>query len=184
MLALLLCVGVGRDNGVGSGIAVGVSGGIFLVSVSVGVGANAGVGGCGSGGRGSGGKVAGTGSTRWLFFLVCVRPRPPRHFNPFSFLRFDRYKGESGSETGTEAGQAGGKGSNEAPEAAVEGKVLVWPEGCEKRRVSAAAAATFLVRDLLSTQSEDMGPQHLEVTRGTGSDGARLVDWFGLVGSA
>ncbi|CAN0317047.1 unnamed protein product, partial [Scytosiphon promiscuus] len=30
-------------------------------------------------------------------------------------------------------------------------------------RVSAAAASTFLVRDLISTPCEDMGPQHLEV---------------------
>ncbi|CAM9408482.1 unnamed protein product, partial [Laminaria digitata] len=63
---------------------------------------------------------------------------------------FDRYKSKSGSEASAEAG------------AAVEEKVLAWPGGGDRHKVSATAASTFLVRDLISTQSEDMGPQHLE----------------------
>ncbi|CAN0085797.1 unnamed protein product [Ectocarpus fasciculatus] len=40
--------------------------------------------------------------------------------------------------------------------------VLAWPAGADKGRVSAAAASTFLVRDLITTPCEHMGPQHLE----------------------
>ena len=59
--------------------------------------------------------------------------------------------------------------------------MLAWPAGGDKRRVSAAAAATFLVRDLISTQAEDMGPQHLEVMGKTGRDSVTLVDLVRLV---
>eukprot|EP00611_Tribonema_gayanum_P027019 TRINITY_DN6571_c0_g1_i2.p1 TRINITY_DN6571_c0_g1~~TRINITY_DN6571_c0_g1_i2.p1 ORF type:complete len:524 (-),score=180.26 TRINITY_DN6571_c0_g1_i2:1112-2608(-) len=42
------------------------------------------------------------------------------------------------------------------------GKRLVWAAGCDKASVTAAAASTYLVRDLISTPCEDMGPHHLE----------------------
>jgi leucyl aminopeptidase len=38
---------------------------------------------------------------------------------------------------------------------------LVWPEGCDAPRVERAAAATFLVRDLINTPASDMGPEEL-----------------------
>ncbi|CAN0524209.1 unnamed protein product, partial [Ectocarpus sp. 12 AP-2014] len=40
--------------------------------------------------------------------------------------------------------------------------VLAWPAGADKGWVTAAAASTFLVRDLITTPCEHMGPQHLE----------------------
>ncbi|CAN0470687.1 unnamed protein product, partial [Discosporangium mesarthrocarpum] len=48
-----------------------------------------------------------------------------------------------------------------ATTAAADKKVLVWPMGARRKGVSAAAASTFLVRDLISTPCEDMGPMHL-----------------------
>lgn len=56
-------------------------------------------------------------------------------------------------------------GSGVTKKAAPAKKVLVWPEGVNKHRVSATAASMFLIRDLITTPSEDMGPQHLEVRR-------------------
>ncbi len=41
-------------------------------------------------------------------------------------------------------------------------RVLVWPEGVDKRRVMRLAEATYLVRDLVTTPANDMGPEHLE----------------------
>ncbi len=38
---------------------------------------------------------------------------------------------------------------------------LVWPKGVRRAAVTAAAEATFLVRDLVSTPAEDMGPSAL-----------------------
>lgn len=102
--------------------------------------------------------------------------RPPARPPP-SFLSFDRYK----SKAGASENQAEGEKSRESSEAEVEGKVLAWPGGADKRRVSAAAASTFLVRDLISTPCEDMGPQHLEVTVEMERGGGALVDsvgWF------
>ena len=39
--------------------------------------------------------------------------------------------------------------------------VLVWPKGVDKAAVTRAAEATFLVRDLINTPAEDMGPPQL-----------------------
>lgn len=39
--------------------------------------------------------------------------------------------------------------------------VLVWPKGADRALVTAATEATFLVRDLISTPAEDMGPSAL-----------------------
>lgn len=63
---------------------------------------------------------------------------------------FDRYKAKSSSAPESESGSS-------------ESKALMWPEGADRGRVAAAAASTFLVRDLISTPCEHMGPQHLEV---------------------
>jgi leucyl aminopeptidase len=38
---------------------------------------------------------------------------------------------------------------------------LVWPETCDRKEVSRAANATFLVRDLVNTPASDMGPEQL-----------------------
>ncbi|MGE0120834.1 MAG: M17 family metallopeptidase [Dongiaceae bacterium] len=38
---------------------------------------------------------------------------------------------------------------------------LVWPEGADRAAVERAAAAAFLVRDLVNTPAEDMGPAEL-----------------------
>ncbi|MGH6933327.1 MAG: leucyl aminopeptidase family protein [Dongiaceae bacterium] len=38
---------------------------------------------------------------------------------------------------------------------------LVWPEGCDRAGVERAARSIFLVRDLINTPTEDMGPAHL-----------------------
>lgn len=38
---------------------------------------------------------------------------------------------------------------------------LVWPDTCDRRYIEAASAATFLVRDLVNTPANDMGPQEL-----------------------
>jgi leucyl aminopeptidase len=38
---------------------------------------------------------------------------------------------------------------------------LAWPEGCDRKRVQAAADATFLVRDLINSPASDMGPAEL-----------------------
>lgn len=38
---------------------------------------------------------------------------------------------------------------------------LVWPKHCDRRRVEAAAGATFWARDLINTPAEDMGPAEL-----------------------
>lgn len=105
------------------------------------------------------------------------KPPFPLLYNPLPSLRFDRYKSKSGSETGAQADHAEEEESKEASEAAVEGKVLAWPGGCDKNRVSAAATAMFLVRDLISTKPEDMGPQHLEVIGGETTAGG---GWRGI----
>ncbi|CAN0356369.1 unnamed protein product, partial [Scytosiphon promiscuus] len=68
---------------------------------------------------------------------------------------FDRYKTKKKSAEGE-----GGEGE----EGKKDGKVvLAWPDAADKAKVSAAAASTFLVRDLITTPCEHMGPQHLEV---------------------
>ena len=38
---------------------------------------------------------------------------------------------------------------------------LVWPRNCDRARVRRAADATFLVRDLINTPADDMGPADL-----------------------
>jgi leucyl aminopeptidase len=38
---------------------------------------------------------------------------------------------------------------------------LVWPKGCDRRRVAHAIDATYLVRDLINTPANDMGPAEL-----------------------
>ncbi len=38
---------------------------------------------------------------------------------------------------------------------------LVWPAGCDRAAVTRAAQATVLVRDLINTPAEDMGPEEL-----------------------
>jgi len=59
--------------------------------------------------------------------------------------KFDRYKTQSESERSSE-----------------RHKLLVWPEGCDKAHVENASTSTYMVRDLISTPAQDMGPQHLE----------------------
>jgi leucyl aminopeptidase len=39
---------------------------------------------------------------------------------------------------------------------------IVWPEGADRSYVQKTSEATFLVRDLISTPSEDMGPNALQ----------------------
>ena len=51
---------------------------------------------------------------------------------------------------------------------------LVWPRNCDRARVRRAADATFLVRDLINTPADDMGPAELataarRVARGHGA---------------
>jgi leucyl aminopeptidase len=38
---------------------------------------------------------------------------------------------------------------------------LVWPEGCDRAAVERVAGSVFLIRDLINTPTEDMGPPHL-----------------------
>ncbi|CAN0295995.1 unnamed protein product, partial [Ectocarpus sp. 12 AP-2014] len=64
---------------------------------------------------------------------------------------FDRFKSKKGD---------GGEKDKELEDRKV---VLSWPAGADKGWVTAAAASTFLVRDLITTPCEHMGPQHLEV---------------------
>ena len=40
---------------------------------------------------------------------------------------------------------------------------LVWPEGCDRAALTAAAEATALVRDLINTPANDLGPAELAV---------------------
>ena len=43
---------------------------------------------------------------------------------------------------------------------------LQWPESCDRKHVERTVEATFLVRDLINTPAEDMGPSELEkITR-------------------
>lgn len=71
---------------------------------------------------------------------------------------FDRYK------TKKKNNNKDGEGSQEGEEGKKDAKaVLTWPGTADKSKVSAAAASTFLVRDLITTPCEHMGPQHLEV---------------------
>ncbi len=58
--------------------------------------------------------------------------------------RFDRYK------------------KLEAPQAK-----LVWPEGADRDHVTAAIEAVFLIRDLISTPANDMGPAEIEAAART-----------------
>lgn len=62
---------------------------------------------------------------------------------------FDRYKSKKAGAEESAAGESKA--------------MLVWPAGADKGKVSATAASTFLVRDLITTPCEHMGPQHLEV---------------------
>lgn len=73
-------------------------------------------------------------------------------FVSIAVLSFDRFKSKKGD---------GGEKDKEKEDSKV---VLAWPAGADKGRVTAAAASTFLVRDLITTPCEDMGPQHLEVS--------------------
>lgn len=61
---------------------------------------------------------------------------------------FDTYKGTSkpASETGDNKRFA----------------TIVWPKGADRSYVERTSEATFLVRDLISTPSEDMGPNALQ----------------------
>ena len=80
---------------------------------------------------------------------------------------FDRYKGGAGEsgESGSAAERSGERDPGSEPSASEsKDKVLAWPEGADRDGVAAAAASIFLVRDLISTPCEHMGPQHLEVT--------------------
>lgn len=43
----------------------------------------------------------------------------------------------------------------------VDQPALVWPDSCDRTYVEAAAAGTFLVRDLVNTPANDMGPQEI-----------------------
>ena len=67
--------------------------------------------------------------------------------------RFDRYRKREGSPA-----------------------TLVWPENCDRAGVERAAAATFLVRDLINTPADDMGPEELARSAETLSErhGARF----------
>lgn len=69
---------------------------------------------------------------------------------PLAIISFDRYKSK----------KAGAQGESAAGESKA---MLAWPAGADKGKVSATAASTFLVRDLITTPCEHMGPQHLEV---------------------
>ncbi len=70
-------------------------------------------------------------------------------------------------------------------------RVLVWPQGVDKRRVLRLAEATYLVRDLITTPANDMGPQQLEQAartlgrkheaRVTVTKGAQLLQRFPAV---
>ncbi|GJD10667.1 Probable cytosol aminopeptidase [Galdieria sulphuraria] len=40
--------------------------------------------------------------------------------------------------------------------------VLIWPDDCDRKLVESCASATFLVRDMISTPAEDMGPSAVE----------------------
>jgi len=42
--------------------------------------------------------------------------------------------------------------------------VFIWPTDCDKSLVESCASATFLVRDMISTPAEDMGPAGIENT--------------------
>ncbi|CAM9743832.1 unnamed protein product [Ascophyllum nodosum] len=78
---------------------------------------------------------------------------------------FDRYKGGAGEsgESGSAAERSGERDPGSEPSASEsKDKVLAWPEGADRDGVAAAAASIFLVRDLISTPCEHMGPQHLE----------------------
>lgn len=43
-----------------------------------------------------------------------------------------------------------------------KGSKLAWPKGADKKRVQRLSEATFLVRDLITTPANDMGPAELE----------------------
>lgn len=53
--------------------------------------------------------------------------------------RFDKYKSEKANA----------------------GAVLAWPDGVDRKATISAAEATFLVRDLVNTPAQDMGPEEL-----------------------
>jgi hypothetical protein len=63
--------------------------------------------------------------------------------------KFDKYKGSS-------------KPVDPSKPAGNDFAKIVWPEGADKAYVTMTAQATFLVRDLISTPSEDMGPAALQ----------------------
>ena len=44
------------------------------------------------------------------------------------------------------------------------GPILVWPKNCDRQHVSRTVQSTFLVRDLINTPANDMGPSQLEDT--------------------
>ncbi len=41
------------------------------------------------------------------------------------------------------------------------GPILVWPKNCDREHVTRTVQATFLVRDLINTPANDMGPEQL-----------------------
>ena len=53
---------------------------------------------------------------------------------------------------------------------------LVWPAACERRRLAAVIAAVGLIRDLVNTPAEDMGPEVLAAAAAEvgGAHGARV----------
>src|SRR5262249_57364320 len=49
---------------------------------------------------------------------------------------------------------------------------LVWPEGADRAAVERVAAAAFLVRDLVNTPADDLGPAQLAAAAGARGRGA------------
>ncbi|SVD68766.1 uncharacterized protein METZ01_LOCUS421620, partial [marine metagenome] len=45
--------------------------------------------------------------------------------------------------------------------ATAPGAKLIWPEGVDRKELEAAVDGMFLVRDLINTPTNDMGPSHL-----------------------
>eukprot|EP00871_Galdieria_phlegrea_P001142 jgi/Galph1/2028/GphlegSOOS_G718.1 len=68
---------------------------------------------------------------------------------------FQLYKGTSGARNGSN--------TDDTVDPAFLA-VLIWPKDCDRQLVDTCASATFLVRDLISTPAEDMGPAALERT--------------------
>ncbi|GJQ11282.1 hypothetical protein GpartN1_g3073.t1 [Galdieria partita] len=69
---------------------------------------------------------------------------------------FPIYKGTSGGKDNSVV-------SERTPDPAFL-PVLIWPSDCDRSLVESCASATFLVRDMISTPAEDMGPAAVENT--------------------